>query len=145
MAISFGVPTNPSSFFSGIVLIIFSFFGVNACTFIWKFFKLLIISEFNSKSASSTTLIVFSSVTLKPSMKFVSIFRLSSFFFILVKFPSKGKYSANNVNSYLLSKGIIVRKVDNYGLKDFLRISIGRKNELIELIKFLKIYFKKKL
>ena len=65
--------------------------------------------------------------------------------FILVKFPSKGKYSANNVNSYLLSKGIIVRKVDNYGLKDFLRISIGRKNELIELIKFLKIYFKKKL
>ena len=65
--------------------------------------------------------------------------------FILVKFPNKGKYSANKVNNFLLSKGIILRKVDSYGLKDFLRISIGRKNELKKLIKFLKIYFKKKL
>ena len=65
--------------------------------------------------------------------------------FILVKFPSMGKFSANNVNNYLLSKGIILRRVDSYGLKDFLRISIGKKNELTKLIKFLKIYFKKKL
>jgi histidinol-phosphate aminotransferase len=65
--------------------------------------------------------------------------------FILVKFPSKGKFSANKVNNFLLSKGVILRKVDNYGLKDFLRISIGRKNELTKLIEFLKIYFKKKL
>ena len=65
--------------------------------------------------------------------------------FILVKFSSKGKFSANNVNNYLLSKGIILRRVDSYGLKDFLRISIGKKNELIKLIKSLKIYFKKKL
>ena len=65
--------------------------------------------------------------------------------FILVKFPSKGKFSAKNVNNYLLSKGIILRSVDSYGLKDFLRISIGKKNELTKLIKFLKIYFKKKL
>ena len=65
--------------------------------------------------------------------------------FILVKFPSKGKFSANNVNNYLLSKGIIIRKVDSYGLNDFLRISIGKKDELIKLVKFLKIYFKKKL
>ena len=65
--------------------------------------------------------------------------------FILVKFPSMGKFSANNVNNYLLSKGIILRRVDSYGLKDFLRISIGKKNELIKLIKSLKIYFKKKL
>jgi histidinol-phosphate aminotransferase len=64
--------------------------------------------------------------------------------FILVKFPSMGKFSANNVNNYLLSKGIILRRVDSYGLKDFLRISIGKKNELIKLIKSLKIYFKKK-
>ena len=65
--------------------------------------------------------------------------------FILVKFPSKGKFSANKVNNYLLSKGIILRKVESYSLNDFLRISIGKKNELIKLIKFLKIYFKKKL
>ena len=65
--------------------------------------------------------------------------------FILVKFPTNGKFSANNVNNFLLSKGIIIRKVDSYGLKDFLRISIGKKEELIKLIKLLKIYFKKKL
>jgi len=65
--------------------------------------------------------------------------------FILVKFPYNGKFSANKVNNYLLSKGIILRSVDSYGLRDFLRISIGKKNELIKLIKFLKIYFKKKI
>ena len=65
--------------------------------------------------------------------------------FILVKFPPTGKFSAKKVNNYLLSKGIILRRVDSYGLKDFLRISIGKKNELKKLIKFLKIYFKKKL
>ena len=65
--------------------------------------------------------------------------------FILVKFPNKGKYSANKVNNFLLSKGIILRKVDNYGLKNFLRISMGRKNELTKLIKYLRIYFKKKI
>ena len=65
--------------------------------------------------------------------------------FILVKFPSKGKFSADKVNKFLLSKGIILRKVDSYGLKDFLRISIGKKNELIKLMNFLKIYFKKKI
>ena len=65
--------------------------------------------------------------------------------FILVKFPSKGKFSADKVNKFLLSKGIILRKVDSYGLKNFLRISIGKKNELIKLVNFLKIYFKKKI
>ena len=65
--------------------------------------------------------------------------------FILVKFPNKGKFTAKNVNNYLLSKGIILRRVDNYGLQDFLRISIGKKKELIKLIKLLKIYFKKEL
>ncbi len=65
--------------------------------------------------------------------------------FILVKFPSNGKFSAKKVNNYLLSKGIILRNVDSYDLRDFLRISIGKKNELTKLIKFLKIYFKKKI
>tara|TARA_Y100000590_G_scaffold190232_1_gene216517 strand:- start:565 stop:1665 length:1101 start_codon:yes stop_codon:yes gene_type:complete len=65
--------------------------------------------------------------------------------FILVKFPLKGKFSAIKVNKYLLSKGIIVRSVESYGLKDCLRISIGKQDELIKLIMFLKIYFKKKI
>ena len=65
--------------------------------------------------------------------------------FLLVKFPNKGRISANKVNKYLLSKGIILRRVDSYGLKNFLRISVGKKDELIKLIKLLKIYFKKKI
>ncbi len=64
--------------------------------------------------------------------------------FLLIKFPNKGKFTAKKVNKFLLSKGIILRSVDNYGLKDFLRVSIGKKNELRELIRILKIYFKKK-
>ena len=65
--------------------------------------------------------------------------------FLLVKFPKKGKFSATNVNKYLLSKGIIIRKVDSYGLNNCIRISIGKKHELVKLVKYLKIYFKKKL
>ena len=65
--------------------------------------------------------------------------------FLLVKFPEKGKFSATNANKYLLSKGIIIRKVDSYGLNNCLRISIGKKHELVKFVKYLKIYFKKKL
>jgi len=65
--------------------------------------------------------------------------------FILVEFPSRGRFSAKKVNSYLLSKGVIVRGVDSYGLNNFLRISIGKRNELLKLVNLLKIYFKKRI
>ena len=62
--------------------------------------------------------------------------------FVLVKFPKKGRFTSKKVYKFLLSKGIILRTVNNYGLRDFLRISIGKKPELFKLVKFLKIYFK---
>ena len=64
--------------------------------------------------------------------------------FLLVRFSKIGKFSAKNVYNYLLSKGIILRTVENYGLKNYLRISIGKKEELVKLLEFLKIYFKTK-
>ena len=80
---SLGEPTNPSSFFSGVTLIIFPFLGVIDCAFASLSFMLFKISKFNSNRASSTILIVFPSVTLKPSINFDSILFLSSFFFYI--------------------------------------------------------------
>ena len=65
--------------------------------------------------------------------------------FVLVKFPKEGRFSAKKVNSYLLSKGIILRTLASYNLDNYLRISIGTKEELKKLIKVLRIYFKKKI
>ena len=45
--------------------------------------------------------------------------------FLLVKFPD-----APAADAYLRSKGIIVRAVKSYGLPDFLRITIGREDEV---------------
>lgn len=44
--------------------------------------------------------------------------------FVLVEFP-EGKHSAANANAYLMERGLIVREVGNYGLPNYLRISIG--------------------
>lgn len=52
--------------------------------------------------------------------------------FVLVEFPAQGKTSAK-ANEFLLSRGIIVRDVANYGLPRHLRITIG-KDEEIELV-----------
>ncbi|GIU67161.1 histidinol-phosphate transaminase [Candidatus Phycosocius spiralis] len=45
--------------------------------------------------------------------------------FILVKFPSQSSKSASMADSFLRSRGVIVRPVRAYGLDDYLRISIG--------------------
>ena len=85
--IFFGLPTNPKSFCSGTTSIILFFLTVIACTLQPQLINFSIISEFNSDKASSTTLIVFSSVTLKPSTNFVEIFCSSNFFFIFFPPP----------------------------------------------------------
>ena len=61
--------------------------GVTDCAFTCFLLILFKISKFNSNKASSTILIVFSSVTLKPFIKFDSIFCSSSFFFIFLPPP----------------------------------------------------------
>ena len=53
--------------------------------------------------------------------------------FVLVKF--KNTKQANNCYTYLESKGIYVRKINEYGLPQFLRITVGLKNENITLCK----------
>ena len=87
LSISFGIPTKPSSFFSGIILIIFPSLGVTDCALAWLSFIFFNISKFNSNKASSTIFIVFSSVTLKPFINFESIFCSSSFALIFLPPP----------------------------------------------------------
>ena len=53
--------------------------------------------------------------------------------FVLVKF--KNTKQANNCYTYLEKKGIYVRKINEYGLPQFLRITVGLKNENITLCK----------
>lgn len=57
--------------------------------------------------------------------------------FVLVKFP-KGEKNANNAYDFLMQKGIIARKVDNYGLSEYLRISIGLEEDNIAVVESLK-------
>jgi histidinol-phosphate aminotransferase len=50
--------------------------------------------------------------------------------FVLVRFPGKGAKDANAANEFLLKRGIIARKVGNYGLPDCLRFTIGLEAEM---------------
>lgn len=53
--------------------------------------------------------------------------------FLLVHFPQTAGKTAKDCDSFLMSRGIIVRGVGNYGLPDALRISVGTEesNELV--------------
>ena len=57
--------------------------------------------------------------------------------FLLVNFD-RINMSANKVFQKLASSGILVRKMDNYGIKNSLRITIGTTSENIALIKKLR-------
>ena len=52
-----------------------------------------------------------------------------------------GKYTKKIYNA-LLSQGIILRPLDNYGLPDYLRVTIGTEKENQLLIRKLKIILK---
>lgn len=62
--------------------------------------------------------------------------------FILVKNELQ-KISAKKIVLELKKKGVYVRDLSNYGLKNYFRISIGKENELRKLIKDLKSILKK--
>ena len=53
--------------------------------------------------------------------------------FLLVRFPTTGK-SAEATDKFLKSRGMIVRRMDGYGLPDCLRITIGLENEMRSLV-----------
>lgn len=57
--------------------------------------------------------------------------------FLLVRFPTTDK-SAKATNDFLKSRGIIVRGMDGYGLPNYLRITIGREEEMRALESALK-------
>ena len=63
--------------------------------------------------------------------------------FLLIKFPIEGKYNAQNAESFLASKGILVRGMTVYGLSNYLRVSIGADEENVKFINELKTFFKK--
>ena len=63
--------------------------------------------------------------------------------FLLIKFPVEQNYNADNAESYLASKGILVRGMKVYGLSNYLRVSIGNKEENIKFIDELKTFFMK--
>ena len=49
--------------------------------------------------------------------------------FLLVKFPATHGQTASDANRFLMSRGIIPREVANYGLPEYLRITIGTEEE----------------
>lgn len=58
--------------------------------------------------------------------------------FVLVHFPKDGEKTAQNADAFLLSRGIIVRRVVSYGLPDALRMTIGNDEEMTEVLSALK-------
>ncbi|MBO4520753.1 MAG: histidinol-phosphate transaminase [Alphaproteobacteria bacterium] len=58
--------------------------------------------------------------------------------FVLVHFPKKSEKSAEQADLFLQSRGIIVRRLVSYGLPDALRITIGKDEEMEELLSALK-------
>ena len=83
------MPTKPSSSSSGLTnIILFSFVVIDFVAHFWSL-KVFIISLLNSIKTSSTTLIVFLSVTLRPFIKVLSIFSLLNLLLILFPPPCK--------------------------------------------------------
>ena len=63
--------------------------------------------------------------------------------FLLIKFTSKNKYSAENAEKFLASRGILVRGMKVYGLPNHLRVSIGTDYENIKFVEELKTFLEK--
>jgi histidinol-phosphate aminotransferase len=61
--------------------------------------------------------------------------------FVLVEFPKSGKTAAA-ANEYLMGRAIIPRAVANYGLPDFLRVTLGTEAEMREVIAALADFMK---
>lgn len=49
--------------------------------------------------------------------------------FLLVRFPDEPGRTAADADNYLTARGILLRRVESYGLPQYLRISIGRGDE----------------
>ena len=63
--------------------------------------------------------------------------------FLLIRFPNNKRNNAKAVNKFLIKNGIILRKVDEYNLRNCLRLTIGKKTEMQEVIKTLGKFLKR--
>jgi histidinol-phosphate aminotransferase len=54
--------------------------------------------------------------------------------FLLVRFPDDPKRSAAAADRFLRERGIILRRVDNYGLPQCLRVTVGLESEMRALV-----------
>jgi histidinol-phosphate aminotransferase len=61
--------------------------------------------------------------------------------FVMVEFPKTGKTAAA-ANDFLMSRAIIPRMVANYGLPDFLRITLGTEDEMRKVLAALSDFMK---
>ena len=78
---------------------------------------------------------------LEKELKLLNLdFKSSITNFLLIKFPIKDEYSAENAESFLASKGILVRGMKVYGLPNYLRVSIGTEEENIKFLNELKSF-----
>ena len=60
--------------------------------------------------------------------------------FLLIEFPSDPARNADAADKFLLSKGIIGRKMGGYGLPQCLRITIGRDDEMRAVVENLALF-----
>jgi histidinol-phosphate aminotransferase len=54
--------------------------------------------------------------------------------FLLVRFGADAKHGAAAADKFLRGEGIILRRVDNYGLPECLRVTVGREDEMRTLV-----------
>lgn len=65
--------------------------------------------------------------------------------FLCVEFPAEAGRTSADAYDYLLSRGIIVRRIEDYGLDRFLRIGIGTDPEMDKLMTELGIWTRKNI
>ena len=54
--------------------------------------------------------------------------------FVLIEFPITPGQTASDANQFLMGRGMIPREVANYGLPNFLRITVGTEEENTQLL-----------
>lgn len=63
--------------------------------------------------------------------------------FILIEFAAGGEYTAEKADEYLKSQGIIVRRVQNYGLPNHLRITVGTEQDNMAVLSALQHFMRR--
>ena len=61
--------------------------------------------------------------------------------FITVRFPNNQRHTAARAMSFLHDRKIIPRTTTDYGMPEFLRITVGLEEENLALIKALQVFF----